>query len=65
MNDFEIKSDEVKAYIDRHDQMGTYLEGHSFWSREYDAAILKFCNMLLSGEMTPEQYAKEIEAALR
>lgn len=65
MNDFEIKSDEVKAYIARHDAMGTFLEGHSFWSREYDAAILKFCNMMLTGELSPEQYAKEIEASMK
>jgi raffinose/stachyose/melibiose transport system substrate-binding protein len=65
MNDFEIKSDEVKAYIDRHDQMDTFLEGHSFWSREYDAAILKFCNMMLNGEITPAEYAAEIEASLK
>jgi hypothetical protein len=41
------------------------LEGHSFWSREYDAAILKFCNMMLNGEITPAEYAAEIEASLK
>lgn len=65
MNDYEIKNEEVRAYIDRHDAMGTFLEGHSFWSREYDAAILKFCGMMLNGEITPKQYAQEIEDSMR
>ncbi|MDY0288385.1 MAG: ABC transporter substrate-binding protein [Sphaerochaeta sp.] len=65
MNDFSITNDELKAYIERHDEMGTLLEGHAFWSREYDAAILKFCNMMITGELTPKQYAEEIEASMK
>ena len=43
----------------------TYPEGHAFWTREYSSVVEKFCNSMLQGQITPRQYAAEIEAVLK
>jgi len=63
--DFNIPGEELKAFAKRHDSMGLYPEGHAFWTREYSSAIEKFCNSMVLGEITPQQYAAEIEALLK
>ena len=65
VSDFDIPGAELKDFAANHDNMATYPEGHAFWTREYSSAIEKFCNSMLLGQITPSQYAAEIEAVLK
>jgi ABC-type glycerol-3-phosphate transport system substrate-binding protein len=62
--DFDIGSPEVKRYLDSREKMPTFYEGHGFWTIEYSTVIEKFCNLMLQGEITIEDYCAEIEAVL-
>jgi len=63
--DFEIKNPEVARYLKVHNQMPAFYEGHGFWTREYSQIIEKFCNLMLPGEITIEEYSEEIGAFLK
>ena len=65
VSDFDIPGAELRMFAARHDEMDTYPEGHAFWTREYSSAMEKFCNSMLLGSITPEEYAAEIEAVLK
>jgi ABC-type glycerol-3-phosphate transport system substrate-binding protein len=62
--DFGIENPELIKYFESHDKMPTYTEGHSFWGREYSQIVEKFCNLMIQGEITIEEYCEEIEAGL-
>ncbi|MCG2790613.1 MAG: extracellular solute-binding protein [Actinomycetia bacterium] len=64
MADFPIENPEIAKYFDKHDKMPTFYEGHGFWTVEYSEATRKFCNMLLTGDISIEDYAQEIENAI-
>lgn len=63
--DFNIPSPTLKSFAEQFDKIPTYPEGHAFWTREYSSAIHKWCNSMLKGEITPKQYAEEIQAVLK
>jgi len=65
LTDFDIPGAELKKFAANHDKLPNYPEGHAFWTREYSSAIEKFCNPMVLGEITPKQYAAEIEAVLK
>ena len=64
MSDFPIENPEVARFFENHEKMPTYFEGHAFWVKEYSEATRKFCNMMLMGEISIEDYAQEIENAI-
>jgi len=63
--DFDIPGAELKRFASLHGTLPTYPEGHAFWTREYSSVTEKFCNSLLQGQITAQQYAAEIEAVLK
>ena len=63
--DFDIPGKELRRFAALHDKQVLYPEGHAFWSREYSSVVEKFCNSMLLGQISPQQYAAEIEAALK
>ncbi len=65
LTDFDIPGAELKKFAANHQNMPTFAEGHAFWTREYTAAAEKFSNSMLEGQITPQQYAAEIEAVLK
>lgn len=65
MSEFTIDNAATKEYLTKHNQMPTFYEGHGYWSREYSQTTEKFCNMMLKGDITIEQYCKEIDAILK
>ena len=65
LTDFDIPGDELRRFAAVHGQQVLYPEGHAFWKREYSSVVEKFCNSMLLGQITPKQYAAEIEAALK
>ncbi len=65
LSDFDIPGAELKRFASVHQSMPTYPEGHAFWTREYSSVTEKFCNSLLEGQITAQQYASEIEAVLK
>jgi len=64
LTDFNIPSADLKAFAARHQTIGTYPEGHAFWSRPFSSAAEKFSNSYLEGQITAQQYASELEAIL-
>jgi len=65
MSDFEMTSPVLADYYSKHDQMPIYPEGHNFWSREFSEVTEKFCNLMLTGEISVEKYCSEIDAVLK
>ncbi|MEI6386420.1 MAG: extracellular solute-binding protein [Spirochaetota bacterium] len=65
LTDFDIPGAELKRFAALHGQQTLYPEGHAFWVREYSSVVEKFCNSMVLGQITPQQYAAEIEAALK
>ncbi len=65
LTDFDIPGTELKRFAALHGQQTLYPEGHAFWVREYSSVVEKFCNSMVLGQITPQQYAAEIEAALK
>ena len=63
--DFDIPGKELKRFAANHDKQVLYPEGHAFWTREYSSVVEKFCNSMLLGQITPKQFAAEIETALK
>ena len=61
MADFPIENSEIAEFFGKHSEMPTYYEGHGFWTKEYNEPLVKFSNMFLTGDITAEQYAQEME----
>jgi len=65
VTDFAIPGKELKKFASNHDKQVLYPEGHAFWTREYSSVVEKFCNSMVLGQITPQQFATEIEDALK
>jgi ABC-type glycerol-3-phosphate transport system substrate-binding protein len=65
LSDFNMPGAELKRFAAVHQTLPTYPEGHAFWTREYSSVTEKFCNSMILGQITPQQYAAEIEAVLK
>ncbi len=64
LTDFNIPGAELKRFASVHQTIGTYPEGHAFWTRPFSSAAEKFSNSFLEGQITAQQYAAELEAIL-